>query len=187
MMTLDNKAPAEMHYVDIRRGRPPSAAIYFDLRLRNLHSEERWFLLPSLLDGSGGIAKSGGVTSADIYEYGGSGTGIVRVGDFHGNGGFSGLLLPSRADVRLHRFAIASMRALAPMQILSIPLVIASRVLIDGESAESWFGGIAHSDRISKVTLDQGRKSHSHNSGNSIELQVTLVDEKDLTLDVPIK
>ena len=188
MMTAsDKKVLAEMHYVDIRRGKPPWAAIYFDVRLCNPHSEERWFLLPRSLDNWRDIAKSGGVTSADIYEYGASETGTVRVGDFYGNGGFSAVVLPPAADVTLHRFGIASMRDLAGVQTLSIPLVITSGVLINHESAEPWFGGVARSDKRAVVTLDQGRKSHSHNANNSIELPVTLVHEEHLTLKVPIR
>ena len=178
---------AEMRYVDIRRGKPPSATVYFDVRLRNLHSGPRWFLLPRSLDAWRDIGKSGGVTRADVYEYGVSGTGSIRMGDFYGNGGFSALLLPAGADVTLHRFSVATMQDPAHSQKLSISVTIASGVEIGGQSAETWFGGNARSDKRADVALDQGSKTYSHNSSNSIELQVTLTEEERLTLEVPIK
>jgi hypothetical protein len=186
MTPSDTTIAAEMRYVDIRRGKPPSSTLYFDVRLRNLHSEPRWFLLPRSLDAWRDIGKSGGVTRADVYEYGASGTGSIRLGDFYGNGGFSALLLPAGAEVTLHRFSIATMQDPAGLQKLSIPLMIARRVEIDGQSAESWFGGNALGDKTADVACDQGNKLYSHNSSNSIELPVTLIDEECLTLEVPI-
>lgn len=187
MTPSDTTIAAEMRYVDIRRGKPPSATLYFDVKLRNLHAEPRWFLLPRSLDAWRDIGKSGGVTRADVYEYGASRTGRIRLGDFYGNGGFAALFLPAGAEVTLHRFSVATMQNPARSQKLSIPMVIARRVEIDGQSAETWFGGNALSDKTADVVLDQGNKLYSHNSSNSIELHVTLTDEERLTLEIPIK
>ena len=178
---------AEILYVDIRRGKPPSATLYFDVKLRNLHKDSRWFLLPRSLDAWREIGKSGGVTSADVYEYGEPRTGRIRLGDFYGNGGFSALLLPAGAEVVLHRFSVATMQDWAHSQKISIPLVIARQVEIEGQSAEAWFGKNALSDKTADVVLEKGNKLKSHNSDNSVELRVTLVDEEQLILEVPVK
>src|SRR5215470_3506458 len=49
MIASDARAPADIEYVELRYGRPPSMSLYFDVRLRNLHPEARWFLLPRSL------------------------------------------------------------------------------------------------------------------------------------------
>jgi hypothetical protein len=187
MSTSDTPAPAEIRYVDTRRGKPPSAALYFDIRLRNLHDEQRWFLLPRSLDGRRDIGRSAGVSSADVYEYGSIETGIVRLGDFHGNGGFSALLLPAGADVIVRRFAVPTMQNLAYTQKVSIPLVIAVQVDINGQRAETWFGGTALTDKRAKVALDEGQKIYAHGGSNTTEWKVTLVDEERFTFEVPIR
>jgi hypothetical protein len=107
---------AEIRYVDIRRGKPPSATLYFDITLRNSHAEERWFLLPRSLDVWREIGKSGGVMRSDVYEYGSSTSGRLRLGDFPGNGGFMALLLPAGAEVTLHRLGIPIMQDLTNVQ-----------------------------------------------------------------------
>lgn len=185
-MPSDKKAPAEIQYVDVRYGKPPSITLYFDVRLRNFHPEARWFLLPRSLGEWREIGKSGGVNRAEIYEYGAEGAPAVRLGDFYGNGGFAALLLPAEGDITLHRFAIRSVQDPRPAQRVAFPLVIAREVKIGDQPAEGWFGGSALSAKTADVTVDQGRRSNTHSSGNGAELKVTLVDEESLTIDVAI-
>jgi hypothetical protein len=178
---------AEVRYVDIRRGKPPSATLYFDIRLRNTHAEPRWFLLPRSLDAGRQTGRPGSVTRAEVYEYGASGTGRIRLGEFYGTEGFSALLLPAGADVTLHRFPVATMHDPARLPKVTVPLLIARRMEIGGESAETWFGGSALSDKTAELTLDQRKKLYAHESSNSVELEVTLADEERLALEVPVR
>ena len=186
MTPSGGETPAEMRYVGIRYGKPPSISLYFDVRLRNMHSGARWFLLPRWLGEWREIGKSGGVNRAEIYEYGPEGAASVRLGEFYGNGGFTAVLLPAGADITLHRVAIRSMQDPRQAQRVPIPLVIAREVRIGDQAAESWFGGSALSAKTAEVEADQGRKFNTHSSANGGEIKVTLLDEESLTIEVPL-
>jgi len=186
MIASDARAPAEIEYVELRYGRPPSMSLYFDVRLRNLHPEARWFLLPRSLAEWRDIGGSGGVNSAEIFEYGPAGAHVVRLGDFYGNGGFAAMLLPAEADITLRRFVIRTTQDPRPEQQVTIPLVIAREVKIGNEAAETWFGGNALSAKNADVMADQGRMSNTHSSSDGKEMKVTLVDEERLTIDVVV-
>ena len=186
MTPSGGEAPAEMRYVGIRYGKPPSISLYFDVRLRNMHSEARWFLLPRWLGERREIGKSGGVNRAEIYEYGAEGAPSVRLGEFYGNGGFVALLLPAGADITLHRVAIRTMQDPREAQRVPIPLAIARDLRIGDQAAETWFGGSALSARTADVVADQGRKLNTHSSANGGEIKVSLLDEESLTIEVPL-
>jgi hypothetical protein len=175
-----------MQYTGIRYGKPPLASLSFDVRLRNPHSEPRWFLLPELLAQWQEIAKSGGVNRADIYDYGPEGNPQVRLGSFSGNGGFRAILLPPGADISIHGFAITATNDLRSAKHISVSVVIAREVKIGDENAESWFRGNALSAKGAEIKNDDGRKSSSHSSADGKELKVTLVGEERFTVDVPI-
>jgi hypothetical protein len=183
----DARPTVDIRYVDIRRGKPPSATLYFDVHLRNPRLEQRWFLLPRSLDRGSDISRAGGVTSADIYEYGTTESGIVRLGDFRGNGGFAAVLLPAGADVSLRRFAVSTMQTSGQLQPVSFPSIIVEQVVINGEPAETWFGGNAVTAKIVEIEADAGRKAHVHGGSNITELKVSLVSEERFTLEVPTK
>jgi hypothetical protein len=138
----------------MRFGRPPLAYLSFDVMLRNDRRSPRWFLLPSKLGpGHAAIGEKGGVDTLEVFAP--RGKGRVIIGRFLGTGGFHALLLPPGAEVRLRHFPISYWGELPAN--LQIEIVIARRLTIGGETAESWFGR----NPMSSVTADISEEAES--------------------------
>ncbi len=182
MMTDSESAEVAMKYVDIRRGKPPSASIFFDVILHNHDSQARWFLLPVLISPTSQVS-DGGVSGVEVYEY--SGHGRVVMGNFFGNGGFKAFLLPAGTEVQLHRLAITSWDTM-PDAPLSIAVITASHVSINGQPAESWFNSPPLSDDQADVAADQGKQVSARYAPDSKELPVTFEGKRTLTLQVSL-
>lgn len=128
---------AEIKFRRMRFGRPTLVYLSFDVILRNDQKSPRWYLLPSNLgSGHGTIGEKGGVNTLEVFSP--SGKGRVVIGRFLGTGGFSALLLPPRAEVRLRLFPISYWGD--PPANLEIEIVIAKKLMIGTDRAEKWFG-----------------------------------------------
>jgi len=149
-----SRPAAEIKFVGMRVGRPTLAYLSFDVVLRNDRRSPRWFLLPSNLgSGHGSIGEKGGIDTLEVFAP--RGKGHVIIGRFLGTGGFQALLLPPRAEIRLRSFPISYWGELPAN--LDVEIVIARRLTIGGETAESWFGR----NPMSSVTADISEEAES--------------------------
>jgi len=145
---------AEIKFREMHFRKPPLVELIFDVVLRNDRAQPRWFLLPSNLGpGHVAIGEKGGVDNLEVFAP--RGKGRVRLGRFLGTGGFHALLLPPGAEIRLRSFPISYWGELPAN--LEIEIVIARRLTIGGETAESWFGR----NPMSSVTADISEEAES--------------------------
>jgi hypothetical protein len=145
---------AEMKFREMHFRKPPLVELIFDVVLRNDRAQPRWFLLPSNLGpGHSPIGEKGGIDTLEVFAP--RGKGRVRLGRFLGTGGFNALFLPPHAEVRLRRFPISYWGE--PPANLEIEIVIARRLTIGGEAAESWFGR----NPLSSATADISEEAES--------------------------
>jgi hypothetical protein len=182
-----SRPPAEITFQEMRYGRPPLSYLFFDVVLRNERSSPRWFLLPSNLGaGHGLIGEKGGVDTLQVFTP--RGNGEVIIGRFLGRGGFQALLLPPRAEVRLRRFPISFWGEL-PAD-LQIEIVIANRLTIGDESAQSWFGVKALSSTRADISEDAEnvkRLVHSKRSRDNKEVLPLIEEDRRLHLSVSLQ
>ena len=149
-----SRPAAEIKFREMRFGRPPLVYLSFDVVLRNDRKSPRWFLVPSNLGpGHAPIGEKGGVDTLEVFAP--RGKGRVIIGRFLGTGGFHAMLLLPGAEVRLRRFPISYWGELPAK--LEIEIVIARRLTIGGETAESWFGR----NPMSSVTADISEEAES--------------------------
>src|SRR5205807_1357850 len=171
----------------MRVGRPPLAYLSFDVVLRNDRKSPRWFLLPSNLgSGHAPIGEKGGVDNLEVYAP--RGKGRVIIGRFLGTGGFQALLLPPHAEIRLRNFPISYWGDLPAN--LDIEIVIARRLTIGGETAESWFGR----NPMSSVTADISeaaesvmRISHTRHTPDNKEVAPVIEADRRLQIQVSLE
>ncbi len=178
---------AEITFQEMRDGKPPLLYLVFDVVLRNDRTSPRWFLLPSNLGpGEGMIGEKGGVNTLEVFTP--QGNGQVIIGRFLGTGGFHALLLPPRAEVRLRRFPISFWGDLPAS--LQIEIVIANRLTIGGESAQSWFGVEALSSARADISEDAEsvkRLVRSKRSRDYKEMRPRIEEDRRLHLSVSLK
>ncbi|HEY0365329.1 MAG TPA: hypothetical protein VGC73_02580 [Pyrinomonadaceae bacterium] len=184
----DTSQPAaEITFQEMRDGRPPLSYLFFDVVLRNDRSSPRWFLLPSNLGaGHGLIGEKGGVDTLQVFTP--RGNGEVIIGRFLGTGGFQALLLRPRAEVRLRRFPISYWGELPGN--LQIEIVIADRLTIGGEKAESWFGVKALSSAKADISEDAEsvkRLVRSKHSRDNKEVLPHIEEDRRLHLSVSLQ
>jgi hypothetical protein len=160
---------AEIKFCEMRFGVPPLAYLSFDVVLRNDRRSPRWFLLPSNLGpGHSPVGEKGGVDTLEVFAP--RGKGRVIIGRFLGTGGFHALLLPPGAGIRLRHFPISYWGELPAN--LKIEIVIAWRLKIGGETAQSWFGRNPTSSRtadISEEAESPMRLSHTRHTPDKKE------------------
>jgi len=155
------KPEAEVKFRNMRAGKPPLQYLSFDVVLRNRERSARWFLLPSNLgSGHGPIGEAGGVDALETYSP--RGNGRVIIGRFLGTGGFSALLLPGNAEIRLRQFPISFWGELPDS--LEIEVVIAKTLKIGDQTAESWFGPRPMSSVKADITEDAEDVRRMHGS-----------------------
>jgi hypothetical protein len=177
----------EIKFREMRFGKPPLAYLSFDVVLRNDRRSPRWFLLPSNLGpGHAPIGEKGGIDNLEVFAP--RGKGRVRLGRFLGTGGFHALLLPPGAELRLRRFPISYWGELPAS--LEIEIVIARRLTIAGETAESWFGR----NPMSSITADISeeaespmRISHSRRTPDSKEVAPAIEADRRFRIQVSLE
>jgi hypothetical protein len=178
---------AEITFREMRYGRPPLLYLFFDVVLRNDRGSPRWFLLPSNLgSGHGLIGEKGGVDTLQVFAP--RGNGQVIIGRFLGTGGFHALLLRPRAEVRLRRFPISFWGELPAN--LQIEIVIANRLTIGDERAQSWFGVKALSSARADISEDAEsvkRLVRSKRSRDNKEVLPLIEEDRRLHLSVSLE
>jgi hypothetical protein len=149
-----SRPAAEIKFREMHFRKPPLVELIFDVVLRNDRTQPGWFLLPSNLGpGHAAIGEKGGVDTLEVFAP--RGKGRVIIGHFLGTGGFQALLLPAHAEIHLRMFPISYWGDLPAN--LEIEIVIARRLMIGGETAESWFGR----NPMSSVTADISEEAES--------------------------
>lgn len=177
-MPADNSI-IEITFVSKRREHPPITRLMFDITLHNPFDSQRWFLLPSsLMQESGGIKKDG-IYGLQVFEL--EGEGRVILGRFLGATGFQALLLPADAELKMRRFPIQFYGELPP-EMISIDLVIARQLQINGEPAAAWFGLDPSSDGQADVSAEQRRRLGSRNTPNLEAVPISIDEDSSLTL-----
>jgi hypothetical protein len=181
------RPPAEMMFREMHPAKPPLVELYFDVVLRNDRSEPRWFLLPSNLGpGPASIGAKGGVDGVEVFASRGKAS--VIVGHFLGRGGFYALVLPARSRVHLRSFPISYWGDLP--EHLQVELVVAKRLAIGGEPAESWLGvnpmRRARAD-IAESPLNQYRMLRSKHTPDNKEVPTTIEEDGRFEVSVPLR
>jgi hypothetical protein len=182
-----SRPAAEIKFREMRYGKPPLVYLSFDVVLRNNRKSPRWFLLPSNLgSGHGSVGEKGGVDTLEVFTP--RGKGRVIIGRFLGTGGFRALLLPAHAEVRLRRFPISYWGELPSS--LQIEIVIAKRLTIGRESAESWFGKNPMSSVTADVSEDvESPKTmrQSRRTPDNKEVPAVIQEDRRLQIKVPLE
>src|SRR5438132_3002458 len=177
---------AEIKFREMHFRKPPLVELIFDLVLRNDGKSPRWFLLPSRLGPGQASMEKGGVDTLEVFAPRGKGRAII--GRFLGTGGFQALLLPPGAEIRLRNFPISYWGELPAS--LDIEIVIARRLTIGGETAESWFGR----NPLSSVTADISeeaestmRISHTRHTPDNKEVAPTIEADRRFRIQVSLE
>jgi len=181
-----SRPAAEIKFREMRFGKPPLAYLSFDVVLRNDRKSPRWFLLPSNLGpGHAPIGEKGGVDTLEVFAP--RGKGRIIIGRFLGTGGFQALLLPPGAEIRLRRFPISYWGELPAN--FDVEIVIARRLTIGGETAETWFGR----NPMSSVTADISeeaenamRISHSRHTLDNKEVAPAIEADRRFRIQVSL-
>jgi hypothetical protein len=185
---LETSRPAaEIKFREMHFRKPPLVELVFDVVLRNDRKSPRWFLLPSNLGpGHAPVGEKGGVDTLEVFAP--RGKGRVRLGRFLGTDGFNALLLSPHAEIRLRHFPISYWGELPAN--LEIQIVIARRLTIGGEAAESWFGR----NPMSSVTADISeeaesvmRITHSRHTPGNKEVAPTIEAERRFRIQVSLE
>jgi hypothetical protein len=185
--TETSRPAAEIKFREMRFGKPPIAYLSFDVVLRNDRRAPRWFLLPSNLgSGHAPIGEKGGVDALEVFAP--KGKGRVRLGRFLGTGGFHALLLPPGAKIRLRHFPISYWGQLPAS--LEIEIVIAQRLTIGGETAESWLGRNPLSSATADISEEAEsvmRISHTRRTPDNKEVAPTIEADRRFRIQIPLE
>jgi hypothetical protein len=167
----------EISYCGLRPGKPPLKYMSFHVTVRNTAGKPQWFLFPAALyEKAGGERKDAGIDSIELWA---DSQRQVTVVEFMGTmklqpegaGGFKGLLLPPGAVVTVQGFGISFWGE--PVSPLSIKVITADQVRIDGKPVEQWLGKSLLSARATEVKhLDRaGSKSSEGLKELPVEIQ----------------
>jgi hypothetical protein len=174
----------EISYCSLRPGRPPLKYMSFNVTVRNTAGKAQWFLFPAALyDKPGGERKNAGIDSIALWA---DSRRQVTVVEFMGTmklqpegaGGFKALLLPSGAVVTVQGLGISFWGE--PVSPLSIKVVTADQVRIDGKPVEQWLGKPLLSAKTAEVKdLD---RAGSKSSEGLKELPVEIHKSGEITI-----
>src|SRR2546423_8957186 len=175
---------AEIQFHEMHFRTPPLVELVFDVVLRNDRAQPRWFLIPSNLNPQKtGIPSIGGVDALEVFAP--TGKGRVVLGHFLGTGGFQALLLPAHAEIHLRALPISYWGDVPDD--LRVEIIVAKRLMIDGESARRWFQinpMCSTSADITEAISGRTRMLHSRHTSDNKEV-TTLIDE-DRRLNLPV-
>jgi hypothetical protein len=171
-----NNVPVQVKFVSVEYQRPPTAQLFFDITLANLHNEARWFLLPDEDPWAEGQPFS--IDSGQVYEL--IGQGRVIVGHFRGTHGVFAISLPANAHVLLRNFPIGSMNEYPSH--FNLGIITASRMLVDGMTPEDWIGTSFASDKHADVSAealsDELEVIHARETTDFSEVEITLSEAR---------
>ena len=179
-----SRALAEIQFHEMHFRTPPLVELVFDVVLRNDRAQPRWFLIPSNLNPQKtGIPAIGGVDALEVFAP--AGKGRVVLGRFLGTGGFQALLLPAHAEIHLRALPISYWGDVPDD--LGVEIIVAKRLMIDGETARRWFQVnpmCSTSADITEAISGRTRMLHSRHTSDNKEV-TTLIDE-DRRLNLPV-
>lgn len=172
--------PVAITYVSMRPEHPPLIRLYFDVTLENARAEPRWFLLPDSL--SGGVVSA--IDSVEVHHLDQQ----VIVGHFSSTYGFYALLLPGESKITLQKLPVRTTGKRPDL--VTLDVVTASDLAVDGEPAQNWFGGEAMSDGNAVVSAQplEGRQAikTSRHSPDYRKLPITWVEDERIQLEVAL-
>jgi hypothetical protein len=178
---------AEIQFHEMRFRTPPLVELVFEVVLRNDRTQPRWFLVPSNLNPQKtGFPSSGGVDALEVFAP--AGKGRVVLGHFLGTGGFQALLLPAHAEIRLRALPISYWGDVPDD--LSVEIIVAKRLMIDGESARRWFQVnpmCSASADITEAISGRTRMLHSRHTSDNKEVTILIDEDRRLNLTVSLK
>ena len=179
--THDDRPMVEMRLSAMRFGRPPLKYLSFDVTLRNLQSEPRWFLLPDNLSDHAPTDRKSSVYGVEVFAP--EGQGRVTIGRFRGTGSFQALLLPPSAEIKLHSLPIEFWGE--PAGSITLEVVIARGFTVGSEPARKWFDSDPVCDVRADVSEDPGRRTILLSSRKMPEYkEVPVVLEGEITVKV---
>ncbi|MFN2531944.1 MAG: hypothetical protein ABR555_11660 [Pyrinomonadaceae bacterium] len=179
-----SRPPAEIQFHEMHFRTPPLVELVFDIVLRNNRTQPRWFLIPSNLNPKeSGIPSTGGVDGLEVFAP--TGKGRVVLGHFLGTGGFQALLLPAHGEIHLRALPISYWGDVPDD--LRVEIIVAKRLIINGESARKWFQVNPMSSTGADITeAISGRTRMLHSRHTSDHKEVTTVIDEDRRLNLPV-
>lgn len=174
----------EISYCGLRVGKPPLKYMSFNVIVRNIADKPQWFLFPAALyDKPVGGRKDAGIDSIGLLA---DSKHQITVVEFMGTmklqpegaGGFKGLLLPPGAVVSVQGLGISFWGE--PASPLSIKVVAADQVKIDGKPVDQWLGKTLLSASAAEVK-DLERVSSKSSEGFK-ELPVEIQKSGEITI-----
>jgi hypothetical protein len=179
-----SRPPAEIQFHEMRYRTPPLVELVFDIVLRNDRAEPRWFLIPSNLNPQKtGIPSIGGIDALEVFAP--AGKGRVVLGHFLGTGGFQALLLPAHAEIHLRALPISYWGDVPDD--LGVEIIVARRLMIDGEPARKWFEVNPMCSTTADITeAISGRTRMLHSRHTSDNKEVTTLIDEDRRLNLPV-
>jgi hypothetical protein len=179
----------EIKFVKMLWRKPPKKELLMDVTLNNHYNQPCWFLLPGKVHGEDSLNTPLGQSSffqVETFEI--VGKGRVIIGRFAGDNSPQILLLPPGAKLKIRQLPIAYWNSDIRKQKVSVEVVIADQVNIDGESAQAWFKTNPMSDVQADVNADQ-RKSLGLKSPPGefmTTVPISIVEKERFTLEVPL-
>ncbi|MCP2728031.1 hypothetical protein [Limnofasciculus baicalensis] len=171
--------PVEMKFLEERYGKPPLSYLFLDITLRNQSNQPRWFILPEDINDLREIQAN----KISVSELRGEGS-VVLV-NFDGINSFYGVLLPSGATVTIRSLPISyRYDSYDPSPLVSVEVVIADRLIVDGKPIESWLEKKLISDGGADVNYEKNPEISSWKTPNSRSIPVTLTGESCIKLIV---
>ncbi|MBN9382092.1 MAG: hypothetical protein J0H74_15090 [Chitinophagaceae bacterium] len=123
-------------FAHIHRDRPPGARIFCDAELKNPSTAVKWILLPRLLLSS--FLEPPTINGIRVYQW--AGEGKVVCGEFDGEANVQAFCLPPHAGLVISGFPFSLFMPFNEDEICDVPYAVADDLLINGQTAESWFG-----------------------------------------------
>ena len=175
---------ATMQYCTMKPGRPPLKYLSFNVTVRNDADRPQWFLFPaSLYEKPQGAPANAGINAVELFtdpEH------KVKLVNFMGTmklqpegaGGFKGVLLPPKAAVTIHGFGISFWGEPASLR---MRVVVANKIMIDGEELSHWLGTDLVSAASADVKdLERARAAKSTPDSRELAVQIDRSGEFDI-------
>ncbi len=177
-MKSQDAREVEISVLEIHPGRPPLVRLGLDVKMHNVATGPRWFILPANLP----VTSGGGVNGLEVAAV--EVDGRVVVGRFLGNGGFQALLLPGGATVRVRGLPLSYWGDL-PESVLHLDAVVARGFTLGGDPAQTWFPDDPTCAASADVDFSKARALSSRKTPDYGEVPVTI--DVDRLVGVEIK
>jgi len=134
----------------ILRQRPPSARIFCSAALQNPSPAIKWMLLPKTLQSS--FLEPSTINGIRVHQP--AGEGKVLCGVFDGEANVQAFCLPPHARLVIAGFFFSLFVPFEENEVFDVPYAMADDLLINGESAQSWFGSSPLCDQEATVSAE---------------------------------